>query len=247
VHWGAQVIVRDLRPGAQFPLVFDTWMERVAHGSHGAVMRDAGFVTSGDDSTAHNNSGGVDAALLAELCAADPQASALLLHQRPPAQEHDHSGRLSESALRPSDSVQREVSSSRVTDALHRLEGGLHLEDAVERHRGQRTVYADDSLEAQGLLMAGADLSVDNWDGPGESHPAALFWKSEFNALVHSAVRPCRSDLASPLAASPGLGGALSPAMASSHAVGHTHPQVPPVLHIQVSSGGGRGLHGQVH
>lgn len=190
------MFVRDLRREATYPLVFDVWQEKLDSGTFFGVQ-DTGQASMPDYSTAAQNSA-VDAALLAELCGSEvPEVPSKTVSARElfPKREEASRGSSTYIGREPGVGHGRD---RRVTDALRRIENGLHLDSAVDRHGGTRTEYPEDNESSRRLLMAGVDMDVSNWDGLGVPLPQADLWNTDFSVVMHGDMHPGRDVLRQP-------------------------------------------------
>lgn len=189
--FGVQIFVRDLRRDATYPLVFDVWQEKLDSGAFFGVQ-DTGQASMPDYSTAADNTA-VDASILAELFGSEvPEVPVKTASTREMLPRRDEASRASAALLSGSS---RQGRDRRVTDAMRRIENGLHLDSAVDRHGGSRTEYPDDNEQSRRLLMAGVDLDITNWDSLGTPLPQAQLWNTDFSVVMHCDMNPGRDVL----------------------------------------------------
>ena len=192
-----QVLVRDLRQGAKFPVVFDVWHDKVAADSgHYFGIQDLGLAYTVDESTAATNTE-LDPAVLRDFF---PLAEGMPMDHRgsfgSAAEEFKDSAsfpdRLEDitTEFAPmAESFEDKAQNRRVTEALRRIEDTLHLENAADRTEATHMEYQEDSAESRAYLMSGVNLDVDDWDSSGTPLPAAHVWKSTFQVVSRSELR----------------------------------------------------------
>jgi hypothetical protein len=234
-----QVFVRDLRRDAPYPLVFDVWQEKIASAAYHGAVQDIGQSSMPDYSTAANNSA-LDPALIAELCAdetlmSSPHAisSRTSSHADLLKSEGDTVSRAS--GMFGASSGSRQMGGDRrVTEAMRRIENGLHVDSAVDRHGGSRTEYPEDTEASRAVLMSGVNLSLDDWESLGEPLPQALLWSSHFSVVMHSDMHPGRDVLRATGGAVPLELAASTASLQSSVKSQSDTPAPVPMFHIQV-------------
>jgi hypothetical protein len=234
--------VRDLRRDAPYPLVFDVWQEKMASAAYHGAVQDIGQSSMPDYSTAANNSA-LDPALIAELCGDDgvmspPHGISSRTSSHVDVLRRDGDPVSRASGMFGASSGSRQMGGDRrVTEAMRRIENGLHVDSAVDRHGGSRTDYPEDTESSRAVLMSGVNLSLDDWENLGDPLPQAILWNSHFSVVMHSdmhpgrdVLRPTGSDV--PLSVSVLAGSAVS--LQSSAKSSSDTPSPVPMFHIQV-------------
>lgn len=191
-----QAIVRDLRPGAPFPVVFDVWHEKAMTMGANSVMQ-IGMASMPDLSTSGINTG-LDAALLATLVQSStvppisPTPTAFsdvatpALQSRPP---------LLRAVSRPDLLSSEGDPSNRVTEALRRIECGLHVDGDVDRHGVVNMGIPLDAPDTWAIVMQGVDLDVTSWESAGSPLAAASLWGATSGFYAAEASGPQRTSV----------------------------------------------------